>query len=512
MTSEDELIFMENISKAFSGVTVLEGVTLSLKRGSVHALVGENGAGKSTLMKILTGMYADYGGTIYWEGKEIRFANEKEALSAGISIVAQELTPVPELTIAENIFLGREPAGRLPGMVDRKKLFSQTAELMKRLGLDYDPRTKMKMLSVAETQMVEIIKAISRDSKLIVMDEPTSALTDSETHYLFEQIEALRAEGIAIVFISHKFDEIFRICDEVSVLRDGKFIATKPIGELTEEEIVAMMVGRSIADIYPPLAPPSGNVAFEAKGISRKGVLSDISFCVNGGEILGIAGMMGAGRTEVVRTIFGLDSIDAGEFYLGKRPIAVRSAGQAIGHGIVMVTEDRKNLGIVPVRPIIDNIALPNMDLYSRWGILSRQKLRSEAESMCRSLAVKAHSLDMEVGQLSGGNQQKVVLAKWLLRDIKLLILDEPTRGIDIGAKHEIYKLMRDLAKQGIPIIMISSELPEVLGMCHRVLVMAEGRIQGELSRQEASQEKIMEMIVGAKQPPNRLEQEGNRA
>jgi len=499
MEQSAELIRMENISKAFSGVTVLENVTLSLKKGTVHALVGENGAGKSTLMKILTGMYDDYGGTIYLEGKEVRFKNEKEALQAGISIVAQELTPIPDLTIAENIFLGREPGKILSGLIDKKKLFARTSELMSKLGLAFDPRTKMKALSVAETQMIEIIKAISRDSKLIIMDEPTSALTDAETAYLFRQIESLKASGIAIVFISHKFDEIFRICDEVTVLRDGKFIATKPIGELTEEEIVAMMVGRQIADVYPPLSPPSGDRVFEVKGLSRRGVLSDISFHVGRGEIVGIAGMMGAGRTEVVRAIFGLDPKDEGEILLDGKPVRIRNPREAIEHGIVMVTEDRKNLGIVPIRSILDNIALPNMDFYARWGVIRKDKLTKDAADICRSLAVKAHSLDMPVEQLSGGNQQKVVLAKWLLRDIKLLILDEPTRGIDIGAKHEIYKLMRDLAQSGIPILMISSELPEVIGMAHRILVMAEGRIQAELARGEATQEKIMESIVGAK-------------
>ncbi|MFC5701878.1 sugar ABC transporter ATP-binding protein [Cohnella faecalis] len=497
--NENYAVEMIDISKAFSGVTVLNGVDLRLKKGSVHALVGENGAGKSTLMKILTGMYSDYGGTIVLEGTEVRFGSEREALQAGIAIVAQELTPIAELTIAENIFLGREPQTRVKGVISYRRLFDQTKELMTKLGLSYDPRTKMKELSVAETQMVEIIKAISRNSKIIVMDEPTSALTNAETEYLFRQIDALKAQGIAIVFISHKFDEIFRVCDTVTVLRDGKFIGTHPIGELTQDKIVAMMVGREITDIYPPLEEPGASIAFEVSNLTRKGEFEDVSFRVRQGEIVGISGIMGAGRTEVARTIFGLDRPDSGNFNLMGQTVTIRSPEQAIRLGIAMASEDRKNLGFVGVRSIKDNIALPNMDIFSRWAFILRNKLNGRASEISGSLAVKATSLDMPVSQLSGGNQQKVVLAKWLVRDIKLLILDEPTRGIDVGAKAEIYKLMRDLARQGIPIIMISSELPEVIGMSHRVLVMAEGRIQGELSRGEAMQENIMKLIVNAK-------------
>ncbi|MFC4302567.1 sugar ABC transporter ATP-binding protein [Cohnella boryungensis] len=497
--NENYVVEMLGISKAFSGVTVLNGVDLRLRKGSVHALVGENGAGKSTLMKILTGMYADYGGKIVLEGKEVRFGSERDALQTGIAIVAQELTPITELTIAENIFLGREPQSRLKGVISYRRLFDQTKELMSALGLGYDPRTKMKELSVAETQMVEIIKAISRQSKIIVMDEPTSALTNTETEYLFRQIDALKEQGIAIVFISHKFDEIFRICDTVTVLRDGKFIGTHAIGELTEDKIVAMMVGREITDIYPPLGEPDEPVAFEVRSLTRRGEYEDVSFRVRQGEIVGIAGIMGAGRTEVARSIFGLDRPDAGSLILMGREVTIRNPEQAIRLGIAMASEDRKNLGFVGVRSIKDNIALPNMDIFSRWAFILKNKLNDQAKAISGSLAVKASSLDMPVSQLSGGNQQKVVLAKWLVRQIKLLILDEPTRGIDIGAKAEIYKLMRDLARQGIPILMISSELPEVIGMSHRVLVMAEGRIQGELQRGEATQESIMKLIVNAK-------------
>ncbi|WP_276353760.1 sugar ABC transporter ATP-binding protein [Cohnella caldifontis] len=496
--SRDILLAMEGITKSFSGVKVLDGVSLQLKKGSVHALVGENGAGKSTLMKILTGMYDDYQGTITLEGKPIRFPDERAALNAGISIVAQELTPIPDLTIAENIFIGREPTTRFKGIISRKKLYEQTRELINKLGLAYDPHTKMRELSVAETQMVEIIKAISRDSRLIVMDEPTSALTEAETHYLFGQIEQLRDQGIAIVFISHKFDEIFRICDEVTVLRDGKFIGSQPIGELDQDKIVTMMVGRQISDIYPPLLPPGDPVVFEANGLTRAGEFKDVSFRIRKGEIVGVSGIMGAGRTEVARAIFGLDRLDAGEIKLAGEKLKIRTPRDAIRKGIAMVSEDRKQLGLVLVRSIKDNIALPNMDRFARGWVIKRGKLREEAKQISAKLSVKASSLDIEAGNLSGGNQQKVVLAKWLVRSLKLLILDEPTRGIDVGAKTEIYRLIRDLASEGLPILMISSELPEVIGMSHRVLVMAEGRIQGELPREQATQENIMQLIVAA--------------
>ncbi|WP_052339811.1 sugar ABC transporter ATP-binding protein [Gorillibacterium massiliense] len=495
--SGDLLLTMEGICKSFSGVKVLEDVSLRLRKGSVHALVGENGAGKSTLMKILTGMYDDYEGTITLDGKAVRFPDERAALNAGISIVAQELTPIPDLTIAENIFIGREPT-RFKGIISYKKLYEMTRKLMNTLGLDYDPRTKMWELSVAETQMVEIIKAISRDSRLIVMDEPTSALTDAETRYLFGQIEQLRAKDISIIFISHKFDEIFRICDEVTVLRDGKFIGSQPIENLDQDKIVTMMVGREISDIYPTLSPSGDTVAFEVSNLGRSDKFKNVSFQVKKGEIVGISGIMGAGRTEVARAIFGLDRLDVGEIMLDGEKLVIRSPKDAIKKGIAMASEDRKNLGLVLVKSIKDNISLPNMDIFSRRWVIKSKKLQNEAKAISAKLSIKAPSLDTDAGNLSGGNQQKVVLAKWLVRSLKLLILDEPTRGIDVGAKTEIYRLMRDLAKEGLPILMISSELPEVIGMSHRVLVMAEGRIQGELSREQATQENIMQLIVAA--------------
>jgi inositol transport system ATP-binding protein len=496
---EDFFLEAEHITKTFPGVRALDDVTLRIRRGSVHALVGENGAGKSTLMKILTGKYLDYEGRIIVEGRERRFSSEGEALDAGISIVAQELTPIPELSIAENIFLGREPEAALRGLVDRRSLFRKAGEFMSLLGLSYDPRTKMSSLSVAETQLVEIIKAISRNSKLIVMDEPTSALTEAETKYLFEQIAALKSRGISIVFISHKLDEIFKTCDAISVMRDGRLIGTSPRASLDEREVIRMMVGREITELYPPLPGRGHEPAFEAMGLARKGAFRNISFRVNKGEILGVAGIMGAGRTEIVRAIFGLDRLDAGELRLGGERIRVGSPKDAIRLGIVMASEDRKNLGLVGVKSILDNIALPNGDRYAPRFFMSRRRLGKESAAICSRLNVKAASLADAVEGLSGGNQQKIVLAKWLVRDIRLLIVDEPTRGIDVGAKSEIYRIMAELAGHGIPIIMISSELPEVIGMSHRVLVVAGGEIRGELSREEAKPETIMGLIVGEK-------------
>jgi ABC-type sugar transport system ATPase subunit len=492
----DFFLEIEHITKTFPGVRALDDVSLRIRRGSVHALVGENGAGKSTLMKILTGMYLDYKGRILIEGKERRFMGERDALDAGISIVAQELTPIPELNIAENIFLGREPDGAIRGIIDRRRLFERTSELLSLLSLSYDPRTKMSSLSMAETQMVEIIKAISRDAKLIAMDEPTSALTEAETRYLFERIEELQSRGISIIFISHKLSEVYKVCDTISVMRDGHLIGSAPSSALQEKDVIRMMVGRELSELYPELPEPGKGTVFEAIGLGRKGVFNGISFDVKEGEILGLAGIMGAGRTEIVRAIFGLDRLDAGEMRLDGKVLRVRSPRDAIRRGIVMVSEDRKNLGLVSVMSILDNIALPNGDRYAPNFIMSRKRLKAESSSICARLNVKAASLSSSVDGLSGGNQQKIVLAKWLVRDIRLLIVDEPTRGIDVGAKAEIYRIMSELVRSGIAIIMISSELPEVIGMSHRVLVIAGGEVCGEMPQGKADAEAIMQLIV----------------
>jgi inositol transport system ATP-binding protein len=487
---------VEHITKTFPGVRALDDVSMRIRSGSVHALVGENGAGKSTLMKILTGMYIDYKGKILIEGTERKFTGERDALDAGISIVAQELSPVPELSIAENIFLGREPERAIRGLIDRRRLYEKTGDLLSLLSLSYNPRTKMSSLSVAETQMVEIIKAISRNAKLIAMDEPTSALTEAETRHLFERIDELRSRGISIIFISHKLSEVYRVSDTISVMRDGRLIGSAPSSDLGEKDIIKMMVGREISELYPAIPAPGGKTVFEAVGLGRKGVFSGISFDVKEGEILGFAGIMGAGRTEIVRAIFGLDHLDTGQMRLDGKALKVRSPRDAIKRGIVMVSEDRKNLGLVGVMPILDNIALPNGDRYAPNFIMSRKKLKAESSSICTRLSVKAASLSSLVEGLSGGNQQKIVLAKWLVRDIRLLIIDEPTRGIDVGAKAEIYRILSELARSGIAIILISSELPEVIGMSHRLLVIAGGEIRGEMPKEKANAESIMRLIV----------------
>jgi len=500
MAANDVIVALKDIRKEFPGVVALNQVNLTLRAGRVHALVGENGAGKSTLMKILSGTYANYDGEIMLDGAPVRFAHERDALDKGIAIVPQELNPIPEMTIAENIFLGREPMKR-KGIINIKERSRLTGELLTMLGLDYDPETKMWELSVAQRQMVEIIKAISRNSRVIILDEPTSALTALETSYLFRQMERLKEKGLALVFISHKLDEVYAICDDVTVLRDGEMISTGLLSEVTQEHLITMMVGREVKDIYPPLPTPGTETVLRVENLCSQGVFENVSFDIRRGEIVGFAGMMGAGRSEIARAIFGLDTHDSGSILMNGKPMRMKSPRDAIKNGIAMVTEDRATYGFVGVRSIRDNIVLPNTDLYARHGILDRKAIRISVQEICRKLSVKAASIDVLAGTLSGGNQQKVVLSKWLVRNVKLLILDEPTRGIDVGAKQEIYRLIAELAEGGISVLMIASEMPEVLSMSHRVKIVSDGHIIGELSHAEATQDKVMKMIVeGRKQ------------
>lgn len=489
------IVELHNIRKEFPGVVALDGVNLSLAAGRVHALVGENGAGKSTMMKILSGSYINYDGEIIYQGKVVHFKNEKDALKKGISIVPQELNPIPELTIAQNVFLGREPH-KIKGIIDQEKLYKQTEELLKDMGLSYNPRTKMSDLSIAQKQMIEILKAISRNSKVIIFDEPTSALTSVETKYLFSQIQKLKQKNIAIVFISHKFEEIFEICDDVSVLRDGQFIGSDKIENVTQDSLITMMVGREVKNIYPPLPEKTDEVVLEVKELSSSDIFHDITFTLHKGEILGVAGMMGAGRSEIMRSIFGMDSYDSGEIILDHKPIHIHSIRDAIQAGIAMVTEDRATYGFVPSLSVSDNIVLPNGDLFANRGLYIKAKTQGAIKDICEKLKVKASSTDTLVGTLSGGNKQKVVLSKWLVRNLKVLIMDEPTRGIDVGAKQEIYQLITDLSRQGMSVILISSEMPEVLAMSHRILVISDGRLVGEFGHNEATQDRIMKNIV----------------
>jgi len=492
----ENIVELKGITKRFPGVLALDNVNFEVKKGSVHALIGENGAGKSTLMKILSGAYVEYEGNIVFCGKEIHFNNEKEALDSGIAIVPQEINPISELTIAENVYIGREPQKKLKGFIDKRKRLKDTQEFMDRLGLGYDANKKMADLSVAQKQMVEIIKAISRNAKLIIMDEPTSALTAAETEHLFYQINRLREDDISIIFISHKLDEVFTICDEATVLRDGQYIGSCPISETDVDTLISMMVGREVKDIFPKLSKPQGEEVLRVEHLESAGKFHDINFTLKKGEILGFAGLMGSGRSEIVRSIFGLDSITGGSIFLSGQEIAIGHPKDAIHQGIAMVTEDRAVYGFVGIRSIKDNIALPNCDRFAPYQWIRRKEVAAATDQICTKLKVKAENWDSYVGTLSGGNQQKVVLAKWLIRDIKVLILDEPTRGIDVGAKQEIYRLIADLAASGMAVILISSELPEVLSMSHRIKVLTNGSFVGDLDQNEATQDAVMKKIV----------------
>ena len=495
---KETIIELKNIRKEFPGVVALDNVNMKICTSEVHALVGENGAGKSTLMKILSGTYSNYKGQILYHGEEIHMKSEKDAFKYGISIVAQELNYVAELSIAENLFLGREPV-KGAVFLNKAARLNETRRLLEYMGLDYDPEEKMGNLNVAQRQMIEILKSLSRDSKVIILDEPTSALTSKESEVLFAKVKELKKKGIAFVFISHRLEEVFELCDQYTVLRDGKWINSGQISDVDTDQLIAMMVGRDIQNIYPKLLPPKEKVLLEIKDLGRTDVFSNISFCVRQGEILGLAGMVGAGRSEIVETLFGMTKADQGEILLDGRKIKIRSVKDAIRNGIAMVTEDRRYYGFVGVRSVKDNIILPNGDLFCRKGFWNTKKIKKDVNEICSRLSIKTPDIETQVANLSGGNQQKVVLAKWLVRNIRLLILDEPTRGIDVGAKQEIYSLITEFAKQGLAIILISSDMPEVLSMSHRVGVVNGGKLLGILEKNEISQNRIMKMIVEAK-------------
>jgi ribose transport system ATP-binding protein len=488
---------MRGISKSYPGVRALENVSLQVAPGEVHALVGENGAGKSTLMKILAGAQPKDSGTILLDGEPVNIVSPQQAMELGISIIYQEFNLVPYLNAAENIFLGREPRAKVPGFVDFGRMYREAQAIIDRLGVPVNVRTPVNRLSVAQQQMVEIAKATSRKSRIIVMDEPSATLTDHELQSLFSLIRQLKREGVAIIYISHRLEEIFEICDRVTVLRDGHWIATEKIGDLKREDIIRLMVGRELKQMIPKAPAPIGAPALEVRNLTRRGVLHDINLTVHQGEILGLAGLVGAGRTELARAIFGADPIDGGTILLFGQPVRIRSPRQAIKLGIGLVTEDRKAQGLVLGMAVRENITLANLPALTVLNFIQAGREREIARKYVQDLAVKTPSIEQTVQNLSGGNQQKVVLAKWLFTESKVLIFDEPTRGIDVGAKTEIYQLMNRLAAQGVAIIMISSELPEVLGMSDRILVMHEGRIAGELSRHEATQEKIMHLATG---------------
>ncbi|CDZ29088.1 sugar ABC transporter ATP-binding protein [Neorhizobium galegae] len=499
--NNEYVLEMRGITKSFPGVRALDGMNLRVRPGSVHVLVGENGAGKSTLMKILSGIYAIDEGEIFFQAERLDHQNAAAALERGISMIHQELSPVLDMTIAENIFLGREPTigrkGVLASFVDFTQMNAETQKLFEALGLKYSADTKMRDLSIAAMQLVEIVKAISRAASLVIMDEPTSAISDTEVSMLFQQIADLKANGVAIIYITHKMEEIFQIADDITVMRDGQFIATGPSSSYTEAKLISQMVGRTISSIFPKEDVPIGDVVLSIENVSRTGVFEDVNLTVRAGEIVGLAGLIGAGRTEVARVIFGLDKCDAGTIRLNGTPIKIGSPTDAIRHGIAMVSEDRTAEGLVLCRSVGENISLANLKKFAAGLFISKRQEETAAKRMIKLLQIKTPSTEMIAENLSGGNQQKIVLAKWLLGDLKVLILDEPTRGIDVGSKSEIHKLMTEFARQGLAILMISSELPEVLGMSDRVMVMSEGRVAGELTRSEATQESVMRLATG---------------
>jgi D-xylose transport system ATP-binding protein len=496
---------MRNITKTFPGVRALDGVTFDLNKSEVHALVGENGAGKSTLMKILGGVYPHplYGGSIFIAGEEQHFGGVREAEKAGIAVIYQELSLVREMTVGENIFLGREP--RKFGVIRWEELYRRARELLSNLHLAIDPHTPVRNLGIGQQQLVEIAKALSQNASILVLDEPTAALTDGEVETLFGIINKLRARGVGMIYISHKLNEVFRISDRITVLRDGKTVGTNSSSQWTEPQIIARMVGREVGDIFPVIDHAHGNIVFEVEKFSvddpivvGKKLVDNVSFSVRRGEVLGIAGLMGAGRSDLLMAIFGAHAgrVSGGIKLEGQR-IHISSPAAAIKQGIGFVTEDRKRFGLVLDQTILNNMTLAGLRRISGRFLTSIDAESAAGERSMKELRVKANSVFTIAGTLSGGNQQKVVLAKWLLTNPRVLFLDEPTRGIDVGAKQEIYAQINKLAKSGLAIVLVSSELPEVLGMSDRILVLHEGRLTGEFTRDNATPEKVMACATG---------------
>ncbi len=488
---------MENISKSFPGVKALDKVSFTLKKGSAHALMGENGAGKSTLMKCLFGVYQKDSGSIFLEGNEIEFKNSKDALIGGVAMVHQELNQALKLSVAENMWLGRFPrlVSFLP-FVDEKSMIRRTREIFDSLGIDIDPRRKMESMPVSQRQMVEIAKAVSYGAKVIVFDEPTSSLNGEEAERLFSIIEKLRADGCGIIYISHKMEEILRICDEVTIMRDGKYIATKDAKIVTTDEIIKLMVGRELSRRYPEKNHEVGEPLLEAKEICAEySSLSDVSFTLRRGEILGVSGLDGAGRTELLENLFGTAKRKSGRIFLGGKEIFNRTPGESIKNGFAFVTEERRRSGIFGILGIRENTVISSLKSFKIGPLLSKRKMTAKTHEYIKRLNIKTPGADTKIRSLSGGNQQKVIFARWLLREPTVLLLDEPTRGIDVGAKYEIYALIIKLAEAGKGVILVSSEMPELLGLCDRILVMSGGKLAGEVLP-SASQEEIMKLAT----------------
>ena len=488
------LVKMEGIEKTFPGVHALSQAQFELLPGEVHALVGENGAGKSTLMKVLAGVYEKDAGHILYKGKEVEIHNPRAAQQLGISMIHQELNLMPHLTVAQNIFIGREPNGRLPFVLDERQLNENAAALFEKLRLHLDPRKRVSALTVAQQQMVEIAKALSFNASILIMDEPTAALTDKEIDELFRITRQLRGEGVGIVHISHRLQELKQISDRVTVMRDGHVINTIATPDATVEQIISMMVGRAIFEAAPEVPEVTNpEVVLEVRNLNRGRAIRDVSFAVHRGEILGIAGLVGAGRTEVARAVFGADPVDSGEIFVHGKKVKISGPIDAVRYGVGYLSEDRKRYGLALGLNLETNIVMASLQRFtSPLGIVRSALTRVAAERQVQNLAIKTPSLSQRVRNLSGGTQQKVVVGKWLTADTEILIFDEPTRGIDVGAKSEIYHLLNALAHEGKAIVMISSDLPEILRMSHRIVVMCEGRVTGELTAEQATQEKIM--------------------
>lgn len=497
MTENNALLEMKNISKSFPGVKALDDVSLTVKAGTVHALMGENGAGKSTLMKCLFGIYRKDEGHIYLEGEEVNFKDSKEALEHGVAMVHQELNQALKRNVMDNMWLGRFPLQRGIPFVDEKKMYEMTMEVFNRLGIEVNPKTIMSTMPVSQRQMVEIAKAVSYNSKIIVFDEPTSSLTEVEVEHLFKIINDLKAQGVGIIYISHKMDEILRISDEVTVMRDGRYIATKQSKFITTGEIIKMMVGRELTNVYPEKTNVIGTPFFEVRDLSAEySKLNNVNFTARKGEVLGVAGLDGSGRTELLENIFGIATRRSGEFYLEGKQIYNTDSRDSIKNGFAMLTEERRATGIFGIRDIQANSTVASLKKYLSGPFLDDKKLVKATQWGIDALRTKTPSQKTQIRSLSGGNQQKVILTRWLLTEPTILLLDEPTRGIDVGAKYEIYELILQLANEGKLVIMVSSEMPELLGICDRILVMSGGRLAGEVDARNTNQEEIMTLAA----------------
>ena len=492
--ADEQILKVNSLSKSFFGVKALDNIHFDLKRGEVHALMGENGAGKSTFMKILIGLLKADAGSISFNSEQIENMDVHSIMQKGISMIHQEILMVPDLSVAQNIFLGREI--KRAYLLDEQAINQQAENLLLSMGLNINVRTKAKNLSIAELQLIEIAKAVSNNARVIIMDEPSSALSEKEVEILFNTIKDLKSKGVAIIYISHKMEEIYQIADRITVLRDGKYITTKHTAELDKSSLISLMVGRELEELFSASSTAQQEVILKVKNLNTKGKFSDINFEVYAGEVLGIAGLMGAGRTEIARAIFGLDSFESGEIMLKGKKLKIRSPKDAIREEIGYVSEDRKALGFIPELSVKQNISLSSILNYSKAWFINEKKEEKASSKIAQQLNIKASGLNQKVMNLSGGNQQKVVIARVLMAYPSLIILDEPTRGIDIGAKQEIYKLIRQLTETGLSVIMISSELPEILGMSNRILVLSKGKQKTILTQKEASQEKIMQYAL----------------